>query len=414
MKLEFSAINSLEEYRDCRVMFITGPYNIFNNIVMDKLKEFCNETDEIVDGSIYEEFGLEVGQEVKLSNSINIDTFIYAVRSPSITGRWFCSVELNTLTKKQNEWLKEYIKNPSENGILVLNSNQYKDYRFWLNNNKIKVDKYVHIIQLSFPRRDDLGVLAVNLFRERNAKLSPSALDLFIIRMSSSYDDYIQIIDKICEENLPEGYLQSKEIYDIDYDSVFNSLRGIENFVLDDFIYQIVKPLTSDKPKSGTIVFRMMGYLIEEYGARKLVNLLIAKIGDIIEFRMAINKGYIPIIVNYNVSEAKELIGEDNPISKKSDFQFKKLAQIASLTSLQDWVYMRMILMNVSKFSETSYNKALYSLVARTQLTESRLNNDILIENMNSYDLKYINSIQYQDIDENLNDNRPEIWSGGK
>ena len=381
-------------------MFVTGQYNIFNNIVVDELRSRCAGTASVeLDTSILEEFGVNIDEEIKVSNTVDLSTFMEVVRTPSINGKWFATAQLNTLTKKQNDWLKEYIKNPNENGVLALTSTAYKDYRFWLNNKKIPTDKYVSLIQLSFPRRDALKLLVNNLFLKHNAMIESRALDLFIIRMSSAYDQYEQIIEKICTNCLPDGYLQM-DILDVPvltYDKVFDSLRGIENFVIDDFIKQLTIPLTSDRLKSGAVIYKMMEYLVDEYGARKFVNTLLSKINELIEFRIAINVGYIPIIVNYNVAESKKLIGEENPISSKSDYQFKRLASLASQTSLLDWVYMKMILQNTNKFDESSYNRVLYSLITRTVLTESRLNNDIMIDNIFHYDLDYINSIKYTD-----------------
>ena len=230
--------------------------------------------------------------------------------------------------------------------------------------------------------------------------------------MSSAYDDYEQVIDKICSSSLPEGYMNMNilDVPVITYDQAFDALKGIENFVLDDFIWQLTRPMMSDKPKAGSVIYKMLGYLTEEYGARKLVSMLLSKIDEIIEFRMAINSGKIPIIVNYNVAESKKLLGEESSIAEKSDFQFKRLAKIASQTSLQDWGYMKLILMNTSKFDENSYLRALYSLISRSVLTESRLNNDIMVDNIINCDLDYINKVRYIDTSD-VEDDRIAVWN---
>ena len=126
----------------------------------------------------------------------------------------------------------------------------------------------------------------------------------------------------------------------------------------------------------------MMVYLIEEYGARRLVSILLSRISELIEFRIAIDMGYIPIVVPYyNVSESKQLIGDGSTISSKSDFQFRRLARIASQTSLTDWICMKVILSNTIKTYDYSYNKVLFSLVSRTALIPERLDSDMLIVN---------------------------------
>lgn len=413
MIYNFDDINNEKIYDNCRVMFVTGKYNIFNNIVIDELKSRCQGSKDIsIDYDIFDEFGIDANESVRISNSVDINTFMQVVVSPSINGKWFSSVELNTLTKKQTDWIKNYIKSPSENGILVLNSTNYKDYAFWLRNKYIPTDKYVSLIQLSFPRREALKLLVSNLFLKKNVRIEQSALDLFIVRMSTAYDEYPQIIEKICNNNLPDGYLNNDVLENptITYEQAFESLKGIENFIIDDFINQLVIPMNSDNPRGRPLIFRMMGYLIEEYGARKLVSILLSKINELIEFRMAINTGYIPIVVNYNVDEAKKLIGEDNPISKKSDYQFKKLASLASKTSLLDWVYMKMILQNTNMYNEESFKRVIYSLVTRSVLNESRLNNDISIEDLNTYDIDYIDNIKYHDTGDDIKETRVELW----
>ena len=404
MKYVFKDINNPDIYKECRVMFVAGPYNIFNNMVVDELKKKCvGSGAESIDTELMAEFGVDVDEQVKVSNTVDFDTFTKVFAMPSINGKWFTVANLANMTKKQNDWLKEYIKNPSENGIVVLTSTEYKHYKFWLSNRKIPSDKYVSIIQLSFPRKDDLKLLVTRMFQARNARIEERALELFIVRMSSEYDQYDQVIEKICVNNLPEGYMQMNfiDVPPITYQQAFESLRGIENFVIDDFMEKLAIPLPSDNPNGKAVVFKMMGYLVEEYGARKLVNTLTKKIDELIEFRLAINAGYIPIIVNYNVDEAKKLLGEESEIAKKSDYQFRRLAKLASRTSLQDWFYMRLILQNVNKFNEESYNKALYSLVTRSVLTESRINNNIGIDDLMYYDLNFIDAVPYLDIEQN-------------
>lgn len=377
MKLTFKDINNENIYNDCKVMFVTGQYDVFNNIVVDRYREKCSihiKPHDGADSGLLSDFGFNPNTEIKVSNNLELNTFMTTNAMPGINGLWFCSSSLDSLTKKQLDWLKIYIKKPSENGILVLSSKSYKYYKPWLSNRIVLNSQDVGIIQLSFPDREILKSLVVEKFSQRNVIIQDAALDLFIVRMSSSYDDYDLIMDKICSENLPLDYLsKTDEKFEITYDMAFESLRGIENFVIDDFIVKLTDPLSSDNITGRKPVFKIMNYLVQEYGARKLVGMLLKKINELIEFRLAINDGYIPVIVNYNVAESKKLLGESSSITKKSDYQFKRLSRIAARTSLKDWLYMQMILMNTNKFSEESYSKALYNLVTRSVLTPSNL-----------------------------------------
>lgn len=415
MIYNFDAINSDDTYKNCRVMFATGQYHLFNRIVSDELrKRTIDELDYDIsdDEDLIKEFGIDILKDVKVSNTVDMETFINVINSPSINGKWFTSVDLGTLTKKQYEWLKEYIKNPSDNGILVITSVSYKDYRVWLKHKLIVNNSYVHLIQLSFPRRDALKLLVNKLFEQRGVHIDPNALDLFVLRMSSAYDDYEQVINKICASVTNTQNEETEENTNSDitisYDIAFNALKGIENFVIEDFIQQLTVPLPSANPKKGSVIFRMLGYLLEEYGERGLVNTLKNKIAELIDFRLAINKGYIPIIINgYNIDESKKLIEEDTALAKiaeKSDFQFRKLAKLASRTSFIDWYYMYLILSNVSKFNENSYTKVLYTLIFRSVLNKPRLDNDIGVESLLSYDLNFLNKVPYYDIGVKEND----------
>lgn len=392
MKYSFKDILERDMYLDCRVMVVTGPYNLFNNIVIDELRSMCQGDKSMsMDTELLKEFGMaDDGPEIQISNTVDFDTFRHVVAMPSVNGKWFANVDLTTLSRKQRDWLNEYVKAPSEFGILSVFANDFKDYRKILTNRLFNTSKYAHVVQLSFPTRDALKYIVSKVFYQHNATIEDEAMELFITRMSSSYDDYDRVVDKICSEALPEGYMQMdrSKVPTLTYRQVFDSLKGIENFVLTDFVERLTHPLPSDMPRSS-LVYKMLGYLVEEYGPEKLVYSLLKTIDTMISFRLAINQGLIPILVHYNVSESKQMMGEDWAIAKMSDFQFRKNAAIASKTSLTDWVYMKMILSNIEyKYSKGSYERALYSLVVRSTLNESRLDNDIGISSI-LYDMGY-------------------------
>lgn len=400
MKYIFKDIFNDSLYREARVVFVTGKYNIFNNIVVDKLRDISSASAAYdFDVELLREFGVDPNENVRVSNTIDFNNFTKVVDIPSINGKWFTVADLASLNKKQLDWLKTYMKNPSEHGIIVITSNNFRDYNIWLRNKIFSSSQYVHLIELGLPDRSSLFSIVKHLFDERHVKIEGRAIELFVIRMSSSYDDYKLIIDRICDRCLPEGYLKlnPEKLPVITYDNAFDALKGIENFVLDDLLVGFTMPLKTDKISGRKMIFKTMGFLIEEYGARKLVNMLLSKIDELIEFRVAINSGYIPILVDYNVAEAKKMLGEESKIASKSDYQFKKMSYIAARTSLLDWVYLKLILENTNKFNDESYEKALYSAVARSSLTPSRINNDIGIENILSKDLEYINNIVYID-----------------
>ena len=142
----------------------------------------------------------------------------------------------------------------------------------------------------------------------------------------------------------------------------------------------------------------MLSSLMEEFGAEQLVQKLRRKIDDYIEFRLAINSGIIPVKVRFSIPEAKGRLPENHPLQRFSDYTFRKMAITASKTSLKDWFCMKMILTNIQyKYDVVSYERALYSLVNRSVLSESRLSNDIGMSNiLNEFELR-LNNVVYDE-----------------
>lgn len=211
------------------------------------------------------------------------------------------------------------------------------------------------------------------------------------MRLGRSYDDYLETADRVCL-GLPEGY-------EMENSEMVERLKRTNKFVVEDFIEMIVKPLKNDKTNSKK-VYHMMGYLIDEFGARGLAKRILRIAEEAIEIRQFINEGYIPITVNYSYPEVVKAIGDKSKISKLTVYQFRKRAELASRTSLKDWEYIILILSNIngrSSNSEYNYARALYSLVVRSTLGEDRLNNDIGISNVLTYRVSELDKIRYVD-----------------
>ena len=68
------------------------------------------------------------------------------------------------------------------------------------------------------------------------------------------------------------------------------------------------------------------------------------------------------------------------------------------MTSLQDLVCIKMMLKNVDLYNEMSYTKALYSMIVRSALNASRLDNDIGVENIILGDLNILDDIPYLEV----------------
>lgn len=395
LKFEFNDILENRIYENTYVMLITGPYNIFNNMVADELKRRTLSSDiQPLSSETLEMFGfsaVESGETEVASTSIDFDTFFEVVNVANLNGRWFCRTSYDTLSSKQKEKLFNYFKNPNSNGILVIDIHEYRDYARLLRNGLLATSRYVHIIQLSWPTSRLLTEIVAGIFKERRIVIDKKCVRTFIMRLGRSYDDYLETADRVCL-GLPEGY-------EMENSEMVERLKRTNKFVVEDFIEMIVKPLKNDKTNSKK-VYHMMGYLIDEFGARGLAKRILRIAEEAIEIRQFINEGYIPITVNYSYPEVVKAIGDKSKISKLTVYQFRKRAELASRTSLKDWEYIILILSNIngrSSNSEYNYARALYSLVVRSTLGEDRLNNDIGISNVLTYRVSELDKIRYVD-----------------
>lgn len=388
MKYTFNDLLDNKIYDNTTVMFITGKYNIFNNMVSDELKSRSISEDIIeLDDETLAEFNISKDESFDYSTTVDFDTFIDVKNVANINGKWFCKVDLSTMTKKSKEVLNNYIQQPSYNGILVVTANDFMDYRYYLNNRTIMNSNSVHLIQLNWPNRKMLEEIVTAMFKERNVIIDKTSARLFIMRMSNLYDDYTETIDKMCD---------GLENYVIDYKEMQDKLKGIENYIIEDFVELLLEPLTNDRTNSKKI-YKMLGSLLNEFGPQNLVYRIIKIAKEELEFREYINSGYIPIKVHYSFKEIKKAIGDKSEISKLSEYQFRKKALLASKTSLRDWQYIVLILSNVRDYNKSSYEKVLYTLVNRSVISSSRLNNDIGIDNILTSDIKLLDTIRYED-----------------
>lgn len=399
MKYGFGDILNEDIYNKSRVVLITGKYNIFNNMVADTLKDMCGNkyTPNLSLMETEDEFGVE-DTEAATSNSVDFDSFIELADIPSITGKRFCRVELTTLNKKQIEKLNNYLKQPSRYGILVILANEYRDYKDWLKNRYLNLGQFTHLFTLNFPKREILKSIVNTIFESKGKEIDSASIDYFLMRMSTEYDKYEEVIDKIIEKHT-DVKITAKDMKEY--------MKGIEYFDIDDFMYEIVKPLNSGKTGNKKIV-RMLAALEEKYDPETLARELQKRIVELIDFRIMINTGIISINIRYIFNDVIKLLGPDNKYAKMNEWVFRKKAELASLTSLQDWVYMNIILNKAlgvgfanSVEVKRACQRALYSLITRTTFSEDRLNNIIGVDDILGRDLTYLDRVEY--IDSNLN-----------
>lgn len=394
MKFRFKDIDNPKLYDGSQVVFVTGQYPIFINIVVDMLKDTCRIAQSEEDVGLLDEFGVSDTDPIA-SNSVDFETFLEVSKMPNINGRWVCSTDLNSLTKRQRESLQKYIKSPSRHGLLIITSTEFKEYAPYLKDRTVNGSQYVHLIQLSFPSRQKLLTIVHELFHQRGVEVDQRAAELFIMRMSASYNEYIDIMERNVVQ-MVRG--QGTGSIFVDYPTMVECLKGVENFVLEDFLLQLTVPLKKDKIVKNRRLYKMVSAMINEYGAKQLVYKLRRKVDDIIEMRMAINSGYVPIGVKYSVEESQRRLGEEHPLNKLSEYAFRKLATLASQSSLKDWVSIKTILLSVNeRATEAQCEKVIHTIVNRSIYSDSRLLNNVEMQNIIESELFEVNKKPYLD-----------------
>lgn len=398
MKYTFKEMLNADIYESTKVMFVLGQYMLFNNLVCDELKAMCMEDNPVtlnINDEISGEFGLETDNESSTSNSVDFNTFMEVVTVPSINGKWYCKVDLASLNKKQKDQLFNYIKSPTDNGILVVSSNDWKVYKDVLKNRVLSFSKVSHIMQLSFPSKDVLKVIVQQLFADKGIDIQPPAIEYFILRMSSAYDKYEGVIDTI---------VTNHKSTTLELSDIKNYMSGIENFILNDLVMQLPKPMTSDKTNSKKIL-KILMYLEEEFTAKGILYKLLNIINECIEFRVLINSGKIPMGINYFYKDVIDSLGgEKSKYGKMKEWTFRNKANLASQTSLRDWVYMRLILQKAIddiKVSDAEMDakcqKALYELCTRSVLHPDRIDNIIGVKDILDKTMEDVNHIVYSE-----------------
>jgi len=386
--------------KDTCVVFITGRYTVFNDIAIKLLRNSYkgDETglDDITNtDNSYSDFGVR-GKQSELEASVNsvpIANFFDVVGIYSIMGRWYCQENIKVLTKNQKEKIMNYIKKPDRNGLLVIVSEDWRDYNNLLKSRVLQNSKKSHIINLSFPTRAILEEVVRNKFRDSSLHVSDGAVDVFISKMGMAYEEYDTEIDRISSEAKIQGN-------SIDRADMIKYMKGIEHFAINDFIRELadIKYTKKRRNKAMTIA----SYLIEEYGYRNFIYKAIKEIDKMIQYRIWIDMGLIPIGIKYFFKDVIRRIGLDE--NKVIEQRFRREAYVASLTTLKDWQCIKVILSNAvgyrgqnTKESEIKLSRAILDICTRGEIGESRINNILEIDNTIENPISRIDKIEYKE-----------------
>lgn len=362
---------------DSAVLFITGQYEIFNNIVVDRFRDKFGISNKNIGTNLPEVFStISIDTSDNLSNIETFDNFFYLVNVPAVGGKRVCIVRYNELTKKQLSKIDEYLKNPSKYGVLVVIIDEFVHFRSYLHNKIFISSEKVNLLKLSFPRKSILKDIICNELK--NVNITDSALDLFILKLSNQYDMYYEVIELI---------KSSEERY-IDYDTLKRIMGGLANYVIDDFIDRLLSPhrVKMIKARNGKQreskprkIYEVYGGLVGSDDHRAVINRIKYKIDDLIEMRILINNGTIPANLKYSITRVKNSLSEGNKLKTLSNYSFLKIQSQASKTSLKDLLFLKMMLNNVrnNQWSNESNERIFFSIINRAILGNDRILNDI-------------------------------------
>lgn len=398
MKLSFNEVGDRRILGRFRIAIVTGQYDLFINQVVDNIKDLCRGEISVNLNEYRElsaDFGIDTSEDEEDEQgnlySMNFNDFIEVVNNPPVSGLWYCGVYYSQLRGDQKKAFQEYMKRPSRFGYLVVICKEYGEYKDFLYNRLITKSDQIALFSLSFPNRQFLKDTINKLCLDRNIKLEPRAVEAFINRMSTKYDEYPLMLDKVVN-NMPSSY----DIVNVTLADLNRILKGIEYFNMDDFVSALTVPLSSGKTNNKKII-RMLYSMIDVYGAKGVVVRLKSKINECIDFRLMINDGTVPVGVTFFYSDIVKRLG-DNKYAKLEEWRFKQKAELAASTSLRDWEYMKFILNKTNERStDTDCQKALYELATRSVLSPSRINNIIGLENILEDGVSRLDSVKYRD-----------------
>jgi len=379
MNLTFNDLYS-DKIIDCNLLVVCGKHSLFNNIAIDRIKDDVRLLCE-------KQLGENIGRQYETQMSdmgvyIDFDKFMEVNKVPPFIGKWFCNVNYSILTAKQKKQFMEYIKINSSYGKLVIEINDFMDFRKLLNNRVIRYSKTTNLISLSFPSRKMVRKMVGLRCKENGISLADKALDLFVMRMSDNYDEYERMISIVLESGL----------VDITFNNMKGLLKGIENYAINDFLMAILRPPRSRR-SSKKKLYNMMSMMIEDIGAVKLINSLKRNIDTLIKVRGYINQGYIPGRLKYSIKEFKEKLPEDCSIGKLSDYVLKKNIAIANNSSIRDLMFIKLMLENRRGYSKESCEISLIRVIHRALISSERLPKSIGITNDIDEELYQLNRV---------------------
>ena len=339
---------------------------------------------------------------IEEDSSLSVCTLEEVWKRPgkALNGRWWCLANYDNMSKKDRVNLSNYIKNPCKTGTLVITVSEYKNIFEVKKMRTLSTSQTCHLLNIQYPSRITLSKIVHELFTEQHVKLTQEQINMFIMKMGTAYEDYKDSIDKFISNLSTIITIPETDCIEITIDNFKAASKNIEHFEVNDLLRYITKPINSAKPLNGRRqVHKILKQLLSSLTAKELCNKLKYRVHDMIAYRSAINSGLIPVKIPYSVVQIQDTLEENllnSRIKKASAYAFKRNTYISSLTSIEDWLYIYLMLENIPKFAkDEQYLAVLLHVVNRTAISNDRLMNNIGIKNTLEEGLVTLNGLMY-------------------
>lgn len=211
--------------------------------------------------------------------------------------------------------------------------------------------------------------------------------------MEVGHEEKWKDTDKQDKINVVERAEHQKSVF-INFKDFKEAMKGIDFFVIDDFLQELLKPIHTTKVSKNRKLYKILGTLLEDYTASDICNKLKYRVEELLYYRAYINRGFIPVKTRYNTEKVKERLPENSRLRKATSLTFKRNAVIAAQTSIEDWYFMYSILNSAGAWaSEDKYKAILFTLMGRTSISNDRLMNAVKVKDMFSEELSALNGI---------------------
>ena len=401
MKYKFDSIRKIAKTPDMRALAICGSHTIFVDLIVHDIKEDIGNSGTAIKVELAVDDEFDVVDEKE--STLDFETFMKVCSNLSPTGKWLCKVDWDFLNKKNKDRVKAYLKKPSEYAMLIIVATDYKSIKELRGIRTFDGSKYANLIDIQYPRRNELESIVLQMFEDRHMKLGEDSIKLFILKHGSAYDEYRESIDIIYDRLDIDGQLNDvtipkedrpDKVFDIDSKKFKEAMQGIDYFVVEDFLHQLLVPIHNKKIVKNRHVYKMLNTLLGDYTAKEICNKLKYKIEELMYYRAYINNGCIPVRTRYNCEKIKERLPEESKLRNASSIVFKRNAYTASLTSIEDWYFMySMLCRNRPSDSDEKFLMTLVALMNRTAVSNDRLMNDIRVKDTLSEGLVPLNSL---------------------